>query len=65
MVAIHENAKKIIDNKNKRVLNVSFKTHLLKEFERISLPKKWRYLNELPFNSQGKLVQKELEALFE
>jgi len=65
VVAINEAAKKIICDKNKRALNESFKIHLLKEFERISLPKKWRYLDELPFNSQGKLVQKELEVLFD
>jgi len=65
VVAINEVAKKVICDKNKRALNECFKVHLLKEFERISLPKKWRYLDELPFNSQGKLVQKELEFLFD
>jgi acyl-coenzyme A synthetase/AMP-(fatty) acid ligase len=41
------------------------KNHLLGKFELICLPKKWRYLSELPYNSQGKLVQRELEKLFE
>lgn len=65
VVAINEIANKIICDNNKRALNECFKKHLLKEFERISLPKKWRYLDELPFNAQGKLVQKELEVLFD
>ena len=41
------------------------KNHLLSQFELVCLPKKWRYLSELPYNSQGKLVQFELEKLFE
>jgi len=41
------------------------KNHLLGKFELVCLPKKWRYLTELPYNSQGKLVQRELEKLFE
>jgi len=65
VIAINDIAKKIICDNNKRALNECLKKHLLKEFERISLPKKWRYLDELPFNTQGKLVQKELEVLFD
>ncbi|MBU2970276.1 AMP-binding protein [Pseudoalteromonas sp. C2R02] len=65
VIAINDIAKTIICDNNKRALNECFKVHLLKEFERISLPKKWRYLDELPFNAQGKLVQKELEVLFD
>jgi len=41
------------------------RNHLLRKFELVCLPKKWRFLNELPYNSQGKLVQRELEKLFE
>jgi acyl-coenzyme A synthetase/AMP-(fatty) acid ligase len=41
------------------------KNHLLGKFELVCLPKKWRYLAELPYNSQGKLVQSALEKLFE
>jgi acyl-coenzyme A synthetase/AMP-(fatty) acid ligase len=65
VIAINHIAEKIIRDNNKRALNECFKKHLLTEFERISLPKKWRYLDELPFNAQGKLVQKELEVLFD
>jgi len=41
------------------------KKHLLGQFELVCLPKKWRYLAELPYNSQGKLVQSALEKFFE
>ena len=55
----------ILTTQNKKSLNDSFKQHLLGEFERICLPKKWRYPAQMPFNSQGKLVIKELEKLFD
>ena len=53
----------ILTAQNKKSLNDSFKQHLLGEFERICLPKKWRYPAQMPFNTQGKLVIKELEKL--
>ncbi len=51
-------------NKGKRQANDLFKMDLLTEFERICLPRKWRYVEALPFNSQGKLLLAELECLF-
>ena len=33
-------------------------------FEIVTLPKKWRYVDQVPVNSQGKTVRKELECLF-
>ncbi|MGB1263383.1 MAG: AMP-binding protein [Cognaticolwellia sp.] len=49
----------------KLALNNAFKQHLLRDIERICLPKKWRYLAEFPYNSQGKLVLSDLEKLFD
>ncbi len=55
----------LLATKTKKTLNEQFKNHLLGEFERICLPRKWRYLERMPFNAQGKLVMKELEKLFD
>ena len=55
----------LVAEQGKKSLNDSFKLHLLGEFERICLPKKWRYPAQMPFNTQGKLVMKELERLFD
>jgi len=55
----------LVIEQGKKTLNDCFKLHLLGEFERICLPKKWRYPAQMPFNSQGKLVIKELERLFD
>jgi acyl-coenzyme A synthetase/AMP-(fatty) acid ligase len=48
----------------KRLLNEIFKNHLLQCFERVLLPRKWRYVSALPCNSQGKIVQQDLQDLF-
>ena len=49
----------------KRRINQSIKEHLLTHFELVTLPRKWRYVDELPYNSQGKLPVMELEKLFD
>ena len=41
------------------------KAHLKQYFEAIVIPRKFRYLAQLPFNSQGKLNKKHLETLFD
>ena len=40
------------------------KGHLLNHFERSLLPKKWRFVKELPYNSQGKLTKQAITELF-
>ena len=52
-------------NAQKRELNQLIKSHLLLHFESVCLPRKFRYLTHMPYNSQGKLVLSELEKLFE
>lgn len=54
-----------LNNRGKLALNNILKLHLLTDVERICLPKKWRYLSEYPYNSQGKLVLSDLEKLFD
>lgn len=49
----------------KPALNQQLKQHLLQRFERVLLPKRFRYVDSLPSNSQGKLPQQRLEALFQ
>ncbi|GIC76884.1 AMP-binding protein [Moritella sp. F3] len=65
VIELTEVGQVFLHQKNKKSLNDCFKLHLLGEFERICLPKKWRYPDTMPFNSQGKLVIKELEKLFD
>ena len=65
VIELTEEGQALLNEQSKKSLNDSFKQHLLGEFERICLPKKWRYPAQIPFNSQGKLVIKELEKLFD
>jgi acyl-coenzyme A synthetase/AMP-(fatty) acid ligase/3-hydroxymyristoyl/3-hydroxydecanoyl-(acyl carrier protein) dehydratase len=45
-------------------INQYFWKHLTQFFENMVIPKKWRYLEALPRNPQGKIKKQELEALF-
>jgi len=41
------------------------KQYLSQYFERVTLPRKWRYVTEFPYNSQGKLTRQALLDLFD
>ncbi|WP_035386871.1 AMP-binding protein [Ferrimonas senticii] len=43
----------------------SLKQHLLQYFDRTTLPRRWRYLNALPYTAQGKLPQQQLREIFD
>ncbi|MBU2979658.1 AMP-binding protein [Alteromonas sp. C1M14] len=49
---------------SKRALVTQLKQFLTERFEPVCFPRKWRFVTELPFNSQGKLSYSSLEALF-
>ena len=51
--------------KGKRGLNDRIRAQLLQGFERVVLPRRFRYLRELPVNTQGKATEALLGALFE
>lgn len=53
-----------LDSQGKLTINNALKQHLLSQFERVTLPKRWRYLTDLPINSEGKRIQANLVALF-
>lgn len=49
---------------NRRALTETLKSHLLPYFERVTLPRKWRYVDRLPRNTQGKLNHQNMKGLF-
>lgn len=49
--------------KGKRVLNQALRTHLQHYFEAVLLPKRIRYLDQLPYTEQGKLPREKLHEL--
>ncbi len=52
------------NNTEKKQLVNTFKKSLSPTFEASLLPRKWRFVEQLPFNSEGKLVKAELSELF-
>ncbi len=49
---------------SKKYINDFWREHLLNYFEPIVLPRKWRYVDRLPVNAQGKLLLNEVKELF-
>jgi acyl-coenzyme A synthetase/AMP-(fatty) acid ligase len=55
----------LLQTQGKRALNERLRAHLLSGFERVVLPRRFRYLRDLPVNTQGKATEALLSALFE
>ena len=64
VLALSDAGQAILQTQGKLALNQLLKQHLLQRFERVLLPKRFRYLTALPYNAQGKLPRAQLEALF-
>lgn len=45
-------------------INMFFHNYLLQYFENIVIPKKWRFIEELPMDLQGKKKKTDIQALF-
>ncbi|AEB56655.1 acyl-CoA synthetase family protein [Ectopseudomonas mendocina] len=50
-------------NQGRRTVTDTLRRHLADHCEAIALPRRWRLLLELPYSSQGKLPQSQVEAL--
>ncbi len=54
----------LLQNEGKLAVNNQLKKHLLSQFERVTLPRRWRYPEQLSLNSQGKRLHGKLVELF-
>jgi acyl-coenzyme A synthetase/AMP-(fatty) acid ligase len=63
-LALNDAGKEKFKDYEKRRINRYFWEYLEQYFERVALPKKWRYLQALPLDGQGKKKKAEIEALF-
>lgn len=52
------------DAEERRRLGQTFRRHLARRFEAVALPKRWRLVEELPYDERGKLTPEALAALF-
>ena len=64
-IVLNEEGKKKFENTEKYLINRYFHDFLMQYFENVVLPKKWRFVEELPVDAQGKKHKVEIEALFE
>lgn len=65
VVILNKSGREQLHAKGKRAMNQLLKDALLPWFERVLLPRKWRYLESMPRNSQDKIPLKDLAALFD
>ncbi len=54
-----------LQKSSRLTFNKTMQSYLLNYFERPVLPRRWRMVEEMPFNSQGKITQKSLLDLFD
>jgi 3-hydroxymyristoyl/3-hydroxydecanoyl-(acyl carrier protein) dehydratase/acyl-CoA synthetase (AMP-forming)/AMP-acid ligase II len=53
----------VLRNQGRRTLTELLRQHLSLHCEALALPRRWRLLQQLPLNAQGKLPQADVEAL--
>lgn len=63
LVLSDEGNRALIDQ-GKLAMNEMLRQPLVRAFDRVAIPRYWRYLAELPYNRQGKTTQAELQAVF-
>lgn len=63
-IVLSEQGQQMLEDEGKLAVNNLLKTHLLTQFERVTLPRRWRYPETLTVNTQGKRLYQELKELF-
>lgn len=63
LVALTPKGLHALRNQGRRAVTQSLRAHLSNHVEPIALPRHWRLCAELPYNSQGKLAQVQIEQI--
>lgn len=63
-IVLSAQGQQMLADEGKLAVNNRLKAHLLTQFERVTLPRRWRYPSELSTNAQGKRLHQELKELF-
>lgn len=64
VIVLNEEGKEKFKNTEKYLINRYFHDYLLQYFENVVLPKKWRFMDKIPCDVQGKKHKPEIQALF-
>ncbi len=62
-VVLNAAGRAVLDADGKPALNRRLRAHLAHSVEAVALPRRWRYLEHMPVNAQGKTTQRQLLAL--
>ena len=65
LISLNETGKKMLCEVGKKELVQQIKIYLSDWYEKTALPKKFRFVNEIPTNQQGKILKNQVKALFE
>jgi len=65
VIQLNNNGRQQLKYGGRKSLITEFKALLSIHFEAIVLPRRWRFVTQMPYNSQGKLVMKSLQAMFD
>jgi acyl-coenzyme A synthetase/AMP-(fatty) acid ligase/3-hydroxymyristoyl/3-hydroxydecanoyl-(acyl carrier protein) dehydratase len=63
VLALSTNGVHALRNQGRRTVTETLRRHLAEHCKAIALPRRWRLLLELPYSSQGKLAQSQIDAL--
>ncbi|SFO57282.1 Acyl-coenzyme A synthetase/AMP-(fatty) acid ligase [Pseudomonas sp. NFACC24-1] len=63
LLVLSEAGLRVLRNQGRRAVTEGLRRHLSEHCETLALPRRWRWLRQLPLNAQGKLPQAEVEAL--
>ncbi|MGN8345449.1 AMP-binding protein [Pseudomonas sp. SMV71] len=63
LLVLSEAGLRTLRNQGRRAVTEGLRRHLSGHCETLALPRRWRWLRQLPLNAQGKLPQAEVEAL--
>ena len=65
VIVLNAEGKKKFENQEKLVINRYFHDFLMKYFENVVIPKKWRFVEKIPKDVQGKKQKLEIMEIFE
>ena len=64
VLQLSEEGKQQLAHIGRKLLVKRFKEQLREYFEAVVLPRRWRFVEQMPYNSQGKLPMDALQAMF-
>lgn len=62
LVALGPRGVHMLRNQGRKALSQMLRQHMARHVEPLAVPRSWRFMHELPWNTQGKLTQADFEA---